>query len=83
MHILRRGYCQTLGKCQGRAQSRSSLTGALNMKLLQHRETNIIIIQLRSLLTHEGTDKVSSYSGGSRVIESEHGAKLVQTCQQN
>jgi len=38
-----------------------------------------IIIQLQSLLTHEGTDKVSSYSGGGRVIESEHGDGLVQT----
>jgi len=69
MHMLRRGYCQTRGKYQDRTQSRSSLTGALNMKLLNNMsEPNIIIMQLQPLLTHERTDKVSSYSGGGRVV---------------
>jgi len=84
MHMLCQGNCQTLGKYQGRTQCRSSLTGTLNMKLLSNTsEPNIIIIQLQPLLTHEGTDKVSSYGGGGRVIESERGAELVQTWQQN
>jgi hypothetical protein len=81
--MLRRGYYQTLGKYKGRAQSRSSLTGTLNMKHLQHIRAEYYYHTITVSLTHEGIDKVSHYSGGGRVIESEHAAEPVQTCQQN
>jgi len=73
VHVLRRGYCETRGKYRDRTQSRSSLTGTVNMKPLNNMsEPNIIIIELQPLLTHEGADKVSSNSRGGAGLLSQN-----------